>query len=124
MVSVFILALNFGVGFVAHHTSSTITHPFWLSKQDTLLQGAKSIESRDYVEDIREGNRVVARRTLKLKYEVTWNLSDSGIRSNDVIEIYCWNECKGEKANSIIESAALWSNSLAVQKKAEGMTPK
>ena len=97
MVSIFILALNLGAGSVAHHTSSTIAHPLWLSKQDTLLQGAKSIESRDYVEDIREGNRIVARRTLRLKYEVTWSLSDSGIRSNDVIEIYCWNECKGGK---------------------------
>lgn len=39
-----------------------------------------------------------------------------GLKALDVCAQY-----KGEKANSIIESAALWSNSQSVKKKAEGM---
>ncbi len=39
-----------------------------------------------------------------------------GLKALDVCDQY-----RREKANSIIESAALWSNSQAVQKKAEGM---
>ncbi len=38
MISVFILALNFGVGFATHHTSSMIARPFWLSIQQLSLR--------------------------------------------------------------------------------------